>query len=329
MGKYFNGVLKAPMIPNRICFFEDIRSINSVDIITDRIKTNKINKKDHYRVKTLNGNREEIDLFIYSTLLNLIYNINVNMNMDNSLITGGSGMVGSNFNFGIKPSSKKLDITNMNSVLKYIEHNQNISCIIHLAATNLRDSENDIIKAIDININGTTNMLKIAKKLNIPFVLVSSGAVFSSENMNEKFDEDHKPCPNSNYGHTKLASENIALLYEKTIIVRTGWLFGGNQKTHYKFVETVINNLIINKEIKASNDFFGSPTYVMDIIEHIKFLINNLHFGIHHVVNTDFASGYDIALELAKIMNKDINLINSVPSTMVPNSGPKEVLLKC
>ena len=76
MGLYFNGFLNAPMLPNRICFFEDITSITDEskkqieDRITDAIKLN----KDHYRVKSF-VNREQIDMVIYDILLNKVYNI--------------------------------------------------------------------------------------------------------------------------------------------------------------------------------------------------------------------------------------------------------------
>jgi len=242
--------------------------------------------------------------------------------LENALITGGSGMVGSNIKFGYKPTSTEMDVTNTHSINKYIE-NKSISCIIHLTALNLRDSESNVEKSIDVNINGTSKMLQVAMSRDIPFIILSSGAVFSSENPNMKFSENFETCPNCIYGHTKRASEEIALLYKKTILIRTGWLFGGNQKTHYKFVENVINNLIINKQVKASNNFFGSPTYVVDLIEQMKNLIINNSFGIHHVVNSGNASGYDIAREIANILNINENLILSVLSESVPNSGPK------
>lgn len=77
MGKYFHGILGAPMLPNRICFFEDIKSINEIDKIQNRIIDAINDNKDHYRVKTLHGNREEVDIYIYKKLLLNIYNINV------------------------------------------------------------------------------------------------------------------------------------------------------------------------------------------------------------------------------------------------------------
>jgi dTDP-4-dehydrorhamnose reductase len=245
------------------------------------------------------------------------------ININNSLITGGSGMLGSHINFGLKPTSSEMDVTDINSINNYILNiKENISCIIHLVASNLRESEENHKKSINTNINGTTNMLSIAMKYDIPFILLSTGAVFSSFNNNMKFDEKHKTNPNCMYGYTKAASENIALLYNKSIIIRTGWLFGGNQKTHYKFVEHVINNLLINNEVKASNNFYGSPTYVNDLIEHMIKLISNNNYGIHHIVNNGIASGYDIALEIAEYLKKDKMLVQSVTSDLVPNAGP-------
>lgn len=77
MGKYFHGVFGALMLPNRICFFEDIYSIKEYDKIIDRINNAKQNNKDHYRVKSICENREIIDYFIYQSLLKNIYNIEI------------------------------------------------------------------------------------------------------------------------------------------------------------------------------------------------------------------------------------------------------------
>lgn len=240
--------------------------------------------------------------------------------LDNTLITGGSGMIGNYIHFGYKPSSKEMDVTDMNSIERYVSK-YTIKCIIHLAAINLRESQNNVNKSIDININGTINMLSIAMKLNIPFVLVSTGAVFSS-NTYSKFNETSITCPNCVYGFTKASAEKVSLLYDKTIILRTGWLFGGNQKTHYKFVENVINNVSMNTIVKASNNFVGSPTYVIDLINEMTKIILNLQYGIHHVINDEIATGYDIAIEIANILDKNHSLIESVSSELVPNAGP-------
>jgi hypothetical protein len=77
MGNYFNGVLGVPMLPNRICFFEDIINTDQTELIRNRIDTSILNDKDHYRVKNRNGNREELDKCVYRELLKKIYNIDM------------------------------------------------------------------------------------------------------------------------------------------------------------------------------------------------------------------------------------------------------------
>jgi len=244
---------------------------------------------------------------------------------DDILTFGSNGMIGKNLDFGIRPLSSDVDITNLNSIENYITKLSNkVSCIINLAALNLCDSENSIEKSINVNINGTTNLLQYAKKLNIPFILLSTGAVFSSNNnSNAIFNESTETSPKCVYGYTKSCAEKIALLYKKSIVIRTGWVFGGTQKSHYKYVEHFINNFLTNTEIYANDNFYGSPTYVKDLIEKIKFIIINNKYGIHHVVNSGIATEYDVALEIADLMEKDMNLIIPLECNKIPNAGPK------
>ena len=70
--------------------------------------------------------------------------------LDNALVTGGSGMIGNYIDFGYRPSSKEMNITDLNSIQKYI-NKYTITCIIHMAAINLRECDNDKKKAININ----------------------------------------------------------------------------------------------------------------------------------------------------------------------------------
>ena len=230
-------------------------------------------------------------------------------------------MVGSNIYFGIKPTSKECNIKDKNNIENYISNIEKPSCIINLVSLNLRDSEKNPLNAIQTNINGTINLFEVCKSLDIPFIFISSGAVFSSSVCGKIFDEDSELNPSTIYGATKETIEKIIIQYPKTIIIRTGWLFGGMQKTHNKYVENAINNLLCNKSIRGSNDFYGSPTYTYDLIEKMKDLILNKKYGIHHIVNDGFASGYEIGIEVAKILNKPIQIVESVSANDVPNAS--------
>jgi len=242
--------------------------------------------------------------------------------LTNALITGGSGMIGSKMNYGTKPSSTELNITDINQINDYMNTHNGFSCIIHLVALNLRDSENDPIKAIHVNIDGTMNMLNVAKKLNIPFIYLSSGAVFSSSNSNTKFCETHHTSPNCIYGATKCAAENIALSYDKTILIRTGWLFGGNQKKHYKFVDHAYNHIINDRSVICCDNFYGSTTYVMDLIHEMEALILKNSFGVYHIVNDGVSTGKDVGEHIVHVLNKSPSLIDTRPFSDIPNHGP-------
>lgn len=77
-GLYFNNVMKAPMIPTKMCIFEDINSINDNEKIINRIYTATINNYYSYRVKNEEGGREQYDILVYKFLLKYIYNIEYN-----------------------------------------------------------------------------------------------------------------------------------------------------------------------------------------------------------------------------------------------------------
>jgi dTDP-4-dehydrorhamnose reductase len=84
------------------------------------------------------------------------------------------------------------------------------------------------------------------------------------------------------------------------LIIRTGWLFGG-KNADKKFVKIVFDKLKQHAEVKATDDRVGSPTYVNDLLDKIKELIEQKATGIFHVVNSGVASYFEIAQEIKKI----------------------------
>lgn len=232
-------------------------------------------------------------------------------------------MIGINVAFGMKPSSTDLDVTEPTSIDRYISSQRPPSLVLHMAALNIRDCSDNVSEAMRVNIDGTTNMLKVAQRFGIPFVLISSGAVFSSPMCDAEFDERAPPSPNSIYGSTKACAENIALTYSKTILVRTGWVFGGHQRTHYEFVELTLSNLLSGTHVYACNDEFGSPTYVADLLDTLYTLIREESYGIHHVVNTGYACCHDIAMTICDEIGANTGLVRSVPGSEVPNRAQR------
>ncbi len=51
----------------------------------------------------------------------------------NVLVTGGSGLVGSSIDFGLKPSSKTLNLLDRESIIRYFDEHPSVNSVIHAA----------------------------------------------------------------------------------------------------------------------------------------------------------------------------------------------------
>ncbi len=221
-------------------------------------------------------------------------------NLNNVLITGGSGMIGSEINFGEKPSRKELDVSIPDNVSKVLNF-YNPKIILHLAAlTNIKECENNPAKAYEINMNGTLNIALACRKQKIKLIYLSTCAVFDGKKK-KPYTENDVPQPLSVYGKSKKEGEDIIKnVLTDFLILRTGWVFGKNMPSH-KFIKICFNKLKLNENVSAVNDRIGSPTYSNDLIEKIIEMIEKKQKGIIHVVNDKTASYYDIGIEIKKI----------------------------
>ncbi len=183
------------------------------------------------------------------------------------------------------------------------------SAVVHLAAVDLHRSQSDPDSAYETNLYGTYLMAKSAARLEVPFVLLSSAAVFGQCAI-EAPDEDGRPCPVSVYGRSKWLAEQVALgEHAGTLVVRTGWVFGGHQGHHRKFVETAIERARRADAIEGTVDHRGSPTYVLDLVDDIRALLLEGVTGVRHVVNEGSASGYELASEIVRLLGSSSALI--------------------
>lgn len=104
-------------------------------------------------------------------------------NMSDVLITGGSGLVGSAINGGIKPSSKELNLMNYNDIVKFIKENK-VKKIIHCAAKvgGIKANMNFLADFYYENIIMNTHLLHAAKETGVlKVVSVMSTCIFPDD----------------------------------------------------------------------------------------------------------------------------------------------------
>ena len=216
------------------------------------------------------------------------------------LITGGSGMIGSQADFGIKPNHQELDILDPKSIANALDKYKP-STVLHLAAMiNMAECEKYPERAHETNVTGTYNITSACKERNIKLIYISTCAVFDGTKK-EPYSETDMPNPLNVYGKTKWLGEKISQeLIPNTLIVRTGWLFGG-RNADTRFIKRFFEQCQRGEEIKATVNRSGSPTYVPDLLNMIEKLLQNDHSGIVHVANNGAASYFEVGQFIKKI----------------------------
>ncbi len=227
--------------------------------------------------------------------------------MKNILITGGAGFIGSHlvarllkegdwevtvvddFNDFYNPSIKRenvrlyegtprfkvceVDIRNL-SALRPIFNEQKFDCVVHLAArAGVRPSLSEPRLYAETNINGTLNLLELARETGIKqFVFGSSSSVYG-ENRKVPFREDDPIFhPISPYAATKAAGELLCHTYShlfgiRCLCLRFFTVYGARQRPDlaiHKFARLISER----KPIPVFGDGTSRRdyTYVDDII---------------------------------------------------------------
>ncbi|MEO0074246.1 MAG: NAD-dependent epimerase/dehydratase family protein, partial [candidate division WOR-3 bacterium] len=157
--------------------------------------------------------------------------------MKRILVTGAVGQIGSELTFELRrrygaenviatgrktAPSKELEesgpfyfinVTDRNSVVEVVKKH-NIDTIYHMAAILSATGEKNPSLCWDVNINGTLNILEIAREFEMARVIVpSSIAAFGPETPRENTPNDTILKPRTMYGITKVAGELLGDYY--------------------------------------------------------------------------------------------------------------------
>lgn len=229
------------------------------------------------------------------------------------LITGGTGQLGHDIvkelisrgelNY-LAPTTKEMNITNKDEVEKVIL-GYKPDIIFHCAAyTAVDKAEEDRENCYNVNVNGTKNIVEVAKRINAKVVYISTDYVFDGTKKTEYETEDITN-PINYYGYTKLLGEKEVQQLNDYLIVRISWVFGKNGKN---FVKTMLNLAETKTELSIVSDQIGSPTYTKDLSKLLLDMIENNKKGLFFATNEDFCSWYEFAEYIFKINNINIKL---------------------
>ena len=170
----------------------------------------------------------------------------------NIVVTGGEGRFASVFknekvNFKvIYPTKKELNILNINSIQSFIRKTKP-KYLIHLAGFSrpMKLHDKEILKSINLNIIGTSNVTKVCIKFNVKLIYFSTNFVYPGKKGNYK--ETDPVLPFNNYAWSKLGGECAVQMYKNSLILRVSM-------TEYPFIHKkafcdVKNNFLFHKEV--------------------------------------------------------------------------------
>jgi dTDP-4-dehydrorhamnose reductase len=229
------------------------------------------------------------------------------------LITGGSGLLGSNLILELKnrnieyvaPAHDVCDITKyeqLETVISQIRPN----IIVHCAAiAKFADVETNPILALDANIIGTTNITKICIKYNIRLIFISTSHVFDGKK--GMYDINDQINPLTKYSKTKAAGEYIVSCYENSLSIRT----------EFCGIDFPFDT--------AYTDKWSSKEYVDNLTPTMVDAIISNQTGITHIAG-ERKSFYDFGLERNPNVKpgsiKEIQSVSKVPILV-------DTILKC
>jgi dTDP-4-dehydrorhamnose reductase len=141
------------------------------------------------------------------------------------LFTGGSGLLGRAFRplvpDAMMPTSAELDVTDYGRMEAWAR-NRSIGVVVHAAAfTSPPRIEQDPRRALEVNIVGTANVVRLCMTLGARLVYISTDYVFRGDR--GRYREEDELHPVNKYAWSKLGGECAVRLYDKALIVRTSF----------------------------------------------------------------------------------------------------------
>jgi nucleoside-diphosphate-sugar epimerase len=248
------------------------------------------------------------------------------------VVTGGAGFVGSNLTKLLVKEGhdvlvidnlvkgKKENLTQVFDQIEFVKGDirdyddmeknfQDIDGVFHQAAlTVVQDSFDNTQEYHDVNVVGTENVFKLAKKYDVKVVYASSSSVYGHQNI-MPIKENAIREPINPYGQTKLDDEH---LYEKysgmgTSIIGLRYfnIFGEGQTPEYagvitKFLERV-------REMKAPV-IFGDGSQIRDFIFVQDIVMANLLAMTSNVNSSLINIGTGNAMTILELANMIIDI---------------------
>jgi dTDP-4-dehydrorhamnose reductase len=253
------------------------------------------------------------------------------------LVTGAGGMVGQALNQYCELAGDKvltydhqaLDIADADQVKAAILSATPDAVVNCAAWTDVDGCELDPARAHAAHATGPENLANASRLVGAGFVTISTDYVFDGQKEGFYTQRDD-PNPQSVYAQSKLEGERRSqLAYARTIVVRTGFIFGPGGKN---FLSTILDRARRGEPLKAIGDAYGTPTYSRHLAARLRELAQLDLPGVFHVVNAGNGVSYEefarAALNLGGFEREKLESVDE-DSLHRPAPRPRNSRLRC
>lgn len=230
-------------------------------------------------------------------------------------LTGSNGLLGSQLfrqalQDGLKVtkiSREQLQLSSNLDVIRNHIKQIEFDVLIHCAAnTNVEQCEIEPEQCFIDNTLLTDILAQLCQELGKKMVFISSTGIYGNYKESPYIEYD-QPQPTTVHHSSKYQAE-LAVInqLQNHLIIRTGWLFGGDWNMPKNFVANRIKEALASDGKMLSDAIqMGNPTYVSDVAQRILEMLNNNHVGVYNCVNQGTATRYEYVKEIIALANID------------------------
>lgn len=230
------------------------------------------------------------------------------------LVLGGTGMLGravvaearSRGWAALGLSHAQADLDCRDALLGWAERFRPEVVVNCAAYTKVDAAETDRERAFAVNGDGVAHAAALAERAGARLVHISTDYVLDGS-ARTPYREDAPTAPLSVYGESKLAGERRALAYERSLVVRTSWLFGPGG---HNFVATMVGLIEAGRlPLRVVTDQEGCPTSTPSLARALLDLAAREASGIVNYQDREPVSWYAFAVEIARLWSGAVEVI--------------------
>ena len=192
--------------------------------------------------------------------------------------------------------------------------------VVHAAAnTNVERCEVDVDGCYRDNYFWSEMLAQAAALAGVPMVYISSTGVYGAHQTNP-YIETSLTVPTTHHHRAKLLAEGAVLrAAPANLVLRTGWLFGGQPANPKNFVARRLDEarslLAAGKAMHANVEQRGIPTYAVDVTMRLLELVELGHSGVFNCVNQGSASRLEYVRSILQLSGQDMPVAPVAGST--------------